>query len=54
MTDSVNTRKEISCLIAFLCFAAAVAVDQITKYLAVIHLKNKTPFIIVDGVFILH
>ncbi len=51
MTDSVNTRKGISCLIAFLCFAAAVAVDQITKYLAVIHLKNKTPFIIVDGVF---
>lgn len=54
MADSVKSRKGISCLIAFLCFAAAVAVDQITKYLAVIHLKNGSPFIIIDGVFQLH
>lgn len=54
MTDSLNSRKGVSYLTAFLCFAAAVAVDQITKYLAVIHLKDGRPFIIIDGIFQLY
>ncbi len=48
-TDKISRGK--SYLAAFLGFAAAVLVDQITKYLAEIFLKNAEPVVIIDGVF---
>lgn len=50
-TDKISRGK--SYLAAFLGFAAAVLVDQITKYLAEIFLKNAEPVVIIDGVFLL-
>lgn len=38
----------------FIIFFALVALDQLTKNLAVIHLKNKAPFVIVKEVFEFH
>lgn len=32
-------------------FAAALLFDQYTKYLAVAHLKERKPFVLIDGVF---
>lgn len=49
-----NKDRKISCLAAFIGFAAALALDQLTKYLAVLHLKDQAPFVIIDGVFELH
>ncbi len=48
-TDKISRGK--SYLAAFLGFAVAVLVDQITKYLAEIFLKNAEPVVIIDGVF---
>ena len=44
-------RAQTGYIAALLGFIAAVFVDQITKYLAVIFLKNKNPFVLIDGVF---
>lgn len=30
---------------------AAILLDQFTKYLAVIYLKNQSPFILLEGIF---
>ena len=36
---------------AVAAFAALLVIDQLTKWLAVVHLKDKAPFILIDGVF---
>lgn len=36
---------------AFVWFVILVAADQITKYLAVVHLKDQEPFVLIPGVF---
>ena len=41
----------ISYIAALLGFAAAVTVDQVTKYLAEMFLKNSEPIVLIDGVF---
>lgn len=41
-------------LIILIAIAALTALDQWFKYLAVAHLKDQPPFVIVDGVFELH
>ena len=38
-------------ILAVLAMVIAVAADQVTKYLAVIYLKDKPPFVIWDQVF---
>lgn len=38
------------CIIGILSIILLVGFDQYTKYLAIIKLKNKTPFVIIDGV----
>lgn len=43
-----------SILLAFIGFAAFVLLDQYTKFLAVIHLKDQKSFVLIDGVFQLH
>lgn len=40
-----------SYIIALLGFAAALIADQLTKYLAVLNLQNKSAKVIIDGVF---
>ncbi len=35
-------------------FFAALVLDQITKWMAVLHLKEKEPFVLIPGVFELH
>ncbi len=37
--------------LCFLSFCGLIALDQWTKYLSVIYLKDKTPFVILNGVF---
>lgn len=44
----------ISSIMAVLFCAAAVAVDQFTKYLAVTHLKDHDSIVLIPGVFELH
>lgn len=54
MTEQLNDRKRISaagCIFALIGFAAAFFFDQFTKYMAVIKLKDQTPFVLIDGVF---
>lgn len=41
-------------LIILLAIAALTALDQWFKYLAVVHLKEQPPFVLIDGVFELH
>ncbi|MGN1166798.1 MAG: signal peptidase II [Lachnospiraceae bacterium] len=44
--------KRIKLFIMTLIFAViGIVLDQYTKYLAVIHLKDQQPFVIIDGVF---
>lgn len=38
-------------MIYFLITIAAIIIDQITKYLAVVHLKGNDPKVIIDGFF---
>ncbi len=47
-------KKIKSLLIALLGFIVLVALDQITKILAITHLKNKSPYVIWENVFELH
>lgn len=54
MTEQLNDRKRISaagCIFALIGFAAVLFFDQFTKYMAVIKLKDQTPFVLIDGVF---
>lgn len=54
MTEQLNDRKRISaagCIFSLIGFAAALFFDQFTKYMAVIKLKDQTPFVLIDGVF---
>ena len=37
--------------LSFLTVVMLIALDQLTKFLAVIKLKNSTPFVLIDGVF---
>ena len=51
MNDRIN--KKWLFLLGF-GFIVLVALDQLTKYFAVLNLKNKNPFVIWDGVLELH
>lgn len=54
MTEQLNDRNRISaagCIFALIGFAAVLFFDQFTKYMAVIKLKDQTPFVLIDGVF---
>ena len=54
MTEQLNDRKRISaagCIFALIGFAAALFFFFFTKYMAVIKLKDQTPFVLIDGVF---
>ena len=46
----MNLKKKIMIFLDLLGICALVALDQYTKYLAVIHLKDKPAFIIFNGV----
>ena len=37
--------------LAVLGIAAGVIADQLTKYLAVVHLKDQEPFVLIENVF---
>lgn len=52
----MKTKKKYcpSYLLAVLAVAAGVMIDQYTKFLAVVNLKNKDSISIIDGVFRLH
>lgn len=48
----MNSKKRILGVIAYLLSVVVlVGIDQITKYLAVVNLKGKNPFVIIKGVF---
>lgn len=49
----MNRKKTLLIIDVFLMFLLVVA-DQVTKYLAVLKLKGKQPWIVLDGVFELH
>ena len=50
-----SNKKRVLCLILdIICFAGLVYLDQITKALAVKHLKDKPAYVLMDGVFELH
>lgn len=54
MAEQSNIRKRISgagCIFALIVFVAALLFDQFTKYMAVLKLKDQTPFVLIDGVF---
>lgn len=44
-------RKKIFIIFDFLMIIALIIIDQYTKHLAVLHLKDKPAFSIIDGVF---
>lgn len=46
----MNKKRVINYIVAFLIFAMLIALDQITKVLAVQHLKDKAPIDIIDNV----
>ena len=46
----MNLKKKLWILLDLIIICALVALDQYTKYLAVIHLKDKPAYIIVNGV----
>ena len=43
--------KKISCLLGLVGFALALALDQVTKYLAVMNLRENGPVILIKNVF---
>lgn len=54
MADRKKSRITISgagCLLSLIIFAAALFLDQFTKYMAVSRLKDQEPFVLIDGVF---
>lgn len=52
--NSFRRDKAIQLCTDFFFFVVLVALDQVTKYVAVRNLKEQAPFIIWDGVFELH
>ena len=46
----MNIKKKLWILLDLIIICALVALDQYTKYLAVIHLKDKPAYIIINGV----
>ena len=46
--------KGKSVIVAIICFAILVAADQITKWMAVLHLKNQQPKVLINNVFELY
>jgi len=50
----MNKRKIILLTVDFLLSLLFIAVDQLTKYYAVLMLKDQPPYSVVDGVFELH
>lgn len=46
----MNLKKKLFLLLDILGIIALVALDQFTKYLAVIHLKDKPAYIIINGI----
>lgn len=49
--NKMKMKKSVRIIIDFLIFLICVFADQITKYLAVINLKDQRPYVIIDGVF---
>ena len=43
--------KKISCLLGLVGFVLALALDQVTKYLAVMDLRKNGPVILIKNVF---
>lgn len=48
---SITKLSAAGCILAVLGFAAALFLDQFTKYLAVSRLKDQAAFVLIDGVF---
>ena len=46
----MNLKKKLCLLLDILGIIVLVALDQFTKYLAVIHLKDKPAYIIINGI----
>lgn len=46
-----NSKRIKSCFTGAVCSLILILADQLTKWLAVVNLKDKGPFIIIDGVF---
>ena len=46
----MNKKKTTTYIISFLVFSLLIALDQITKVLAVTHLKDQKPIDIIDNV----
>lgn len=44
-------KKSSRIIIDLIIFIFCIFADQITKYLAVIHLKDQRPYVLIDGVF---
>ena len=44
--------KKISCLLGLVGFVLALALDQVTKYLAVMDLRENGPVILIKNVFL--
>lgn len=54
MTGNFFSPKFKSYIYAFICCATAIIADQITKYFAVLYLKDQNDIIILPGIFQLH
>ncbi len=54
MKTSFNKQKTIQTAVGFFLIFLLILLDQITKYLAVIHLKNAPAFELIPGVFELY
>ena len=50
----MNKKKVILLIVDFVLAVLLIAADQISKYFAVLKLKNQPPYSVVDGVFVLH
>lgn len=50
----MNKRKIVLLITDLVLAVILIAADQITKYFAVLTLKNQTPFVLVEGIFELH
>ena len=48
---SLKSKKIIQLLLDFIALVMLVAVDQLTKLLAIDKLKDQNPFVLIDGVF---
>ena len=50
MDSKITTKKKLFLIADVFMIIALTALDQFTKYLAVLHLENKPPVILIDGV----